>query len=97
MRSIILTGLAGLTMAACTPASAPVLEPDLPYVRDYRAKGDQCFLVGESAQTAEYLDHTADLVACPSDYEGLGVFVIDTDATQLAVIGDHTLFSVPRG
>ncbi len=86
----------GMALAACTPEPAPVTSPDLPYVRDYRAKGDQCFLVGESDATAEYLDHTADLVACPSDYEGLGVFVTETGATQVAIVGQYSLFSVSR-
>lgn len=81
--------------AACAePAPPPPPEPDLPYVRAYRAEGDQCFLVGESADTVEYLDHTADLVACPSDYEGLGVFVTETGAEQVTVLGSFTLFSV---
>lgn len=86
--------LAALLVAGCAPEPAPPVSPDLPYVRDYRAKGDQCFLVGESTDTVEYLDHTADLVACPSDYEGLGVFMTETGAQQVAVLGSYTLFSV---
>ena len=87
--------LTGLVVAGCAQTPPPV-NPDLPYVRDYRAKGDQCFLVGESADTVEYLDHTSDLVACPSDYEGLGVFMTETGAEQVAVVGQYTLFTVSR-
>lgn len=81
-------------LAACAPVAAPA--PDLPFVRGYRAEADQCMLVGESAQTAEYLDDAADLVACPSDYEGLGVFVFETGAEKVATYQQYTLFSVPR-
>ena len=85
-------------LAACTPAPEPVVpdpDPNLPFVRPYRADGDQCQLVGESPVTGAYLDDAADLVACPSEYEGLGVFVTDTNAQLVATYGAYTLFSVP--
>ena len=87
--------VAGMVLAGCAQPE-PITGPDLPYVRDYRAKGDACFLVGESPDTAEYLDHTADLVACPTDYEGIGVFVTETGGEEVATVGQYTLFSVPR-
>lgn len=85
-------------LAACetkTVYSPPAT--DLPLFGDgYRADGDQCRRVGESAATVEYLDHTADLVACPEDYEGLGVFMTETGGTEVARIDGWVLFSVSR-
>lgn len=86
-----------LALAACTPETpAPPPETDLPFVRSYRADGDQCMLVGENAYTNQFLDHTSDLVACPSDYEGLGVFVTETGAVQVDTYQGYTLFTVSR-
>ncbi len=84
----------GLLMA-CAPVGPPASDPDLPFVRPYRDQGDQCHLVGESSVTQEFLDDAADLVACPTDYEGLGVFEIETGAQQIAIYNSYTLFSVP--
>lgn len=84
-----------LLVAACAPDVPAVSEPSLPYVRDYRAEGDQCYLVGESPETVEYLDDSADLVVCPSDYEGVGVFIAETGAVEVKSYGDFTLFTVP--
>ena len=84
-------------LSACTPAaSPPPPETDLPFVRSYRAEGDQCMLVGENGYTNQFLDHTSDLVACPSDYEGLGVFVTETGAVQVDIYQGYTLFTVSR-
>ena len=88
--------IAATLLAACAPKPGHTAGPDLPFVREYRADGDPCFLVGESDDTVEYLDHTADLVACPSDYEGLGVFVTEIGAVQIKQLGSFTLFSVSR-
>ena len=74
-------------LAACetaTPYTPPAT--DLPLLGGYRDTADQCQKVGESAATVEYLDHTADLVACPADYEGLGVFQVDTGGVEVARI-----------
>ena len=87
--------LIGGVLAACVPAPDPVPPEDLPFVRPYRAEGDQCRLVGESDVTRAYLDDAADLVACPTEYEGRGVFVFETKAQEVAVYGDFTLYSVP--
>lgn len=89
-------------LAACSAAPPPEAPPppndsDLPFVRPYRAEGDACMLVGESPVTVEYLDHTADLVACPINYEGLGVFVTETGGQLMASHAGYHLFSVPRG
>ncbi|WP_095595726.1 hypothetical protein [Actibacterium pelagium] len=80
-----------IPLAACT-APAPT---ELPLIRGYRAPADQCQLVGENAFTNQYLDHTADLVACPVGYEGTGVFVTETGAVFLETLTGYDLFSVP--
>ncbi len=92
---LLLTGVAACTTEPTAPTTPPAT--DLPLIRGYRAPADQCQLVGESAQTVDYLDHTSDLVACPTDYEGLGVFVIETGAVPIEDIGQYTLYSVPTG
>lgn len=89
--------LPALLLAACTPEPTPMPDPtDLPLVRPYRAEGDQCMLVGESAYTVDFLDHTADLVGCPEDYEGLGVFVTETGGVEVARHQGYVLYSVSR-
>lgn len=82
-------------IAACAPAPVTSLDP-LPFFGDgYRFKGDACRRLGESPQTAEYLDHTADLVGCPEDLENLGVFVIDSGAQEVDRIDGYVIYSVP--
>lgn len=91
--------IAALTVAACAPAptTPPLPETSLPFFgAGYRAEGDQCRSLGESADTVEYLDHTADLVGCPEDMENLGVFVSDTGAIEMARQDGYVLYSVPN-
>ena len=82
-----------LTAACATPQPAT---GTLPLLGPYREPADQCQMVGESALTGEYLDHTADLVACPAGYEGIPIFIMDVNAVQVADLGDWLLFSVPH-
>ncbi|MGJ8544356.1 MAG: hypothetical protein ACSHWZ_02855 [Sulfitobacter sp.] len=85
---------AALFTGACTPEPTPI--SSLNFLGEgYRFKGDACRQLGESPLTAEYLDHTADLVACPEDLENLGVFAIDHSATEVARLQGFVLFSVP--
>lgn len=80
-------------IAACEPV--PPAEP-LPLFGDgYRADGDQCRRVAENDFTNQFLDDAADLVACPEDMENLGVFVIDTNAQEVARTQGYVLYSVP--
>ena len=92
MKRIMLTCA---VLAACTPMPDPTDDPNLPFIRPYRAEGDKCMFVGESAVTVEYLNDAADLVACPTEYEGVGVFVTETGAVQVGTYSTYTLFSVP--
>ncbi|PRY23614.1 hypothetical protein CLV78_104105 [Aliiruegeria haliotis] len=94
MRLPILLALPAFLMACETPAPAT---SDLPlFGNGYRADGDQCRRVGENGYTNQFLDDAADLVACPEDYEGVGVFVTDTGAVQVAAYQGYILYSVPR-
>ena len=81
-------------LAACI---AVPTYPDLPFFGPgYRAEGDQCRRVGETAFTNQFLDDSADLVGCPADMENLGVFVLDTGGVLVAQVGEVNLYSVPR-
>ncbi|MEM1073024.1 MAG: hypothetical protein AAF665_06320 [Pseudomonadota bacterium] len=86
-----------LLIIACTPQSE-VPDPDtsLPFFGNgYRADGDQCRRLGESAATIDYLDDAADLVGCPANMENLGVFVTETSAREVARQDGYVIYSVP--
>lgn len=97
---IVPVALAGL-LAGCEvtkPTTTPTTNvTDLPLMGGYRTPADECEKLGENELTINYLDHTADLVACPTDYEGLGVFQTDTGGVEVARIDGWVLFSVPSG
>lgn len=86
--------------AACelvNPTTTPTTNvTDLPFIGGYRDPADVCEKLGENELTVNYLDHTADLVGCPEDYEGLGVFQIDTGGVEVARVEGWVLFSVAR-
>ncbi|MEZ5912754.1 MAG: hypothetical protein R3D84_11465 [Paracoccaceae bacterium] len=84
-------------VAACSETGAPQPAADLPLLGGYRDPADACQRVGESPETIEYLDHTADLVACPAGAENIGVFVTETGAIKVADLPGWELYSVPRG
>ena len=92
--------LVGL-LAGCevtNPTTTPTTNvTDLPLMGGYRSPADECEKLGENELTINYLDHTAHLVGCPEDYEGLGVFQVDTGGTEVARIDGWVLFSIPRG
>ena len=80
-------------LAACV-APAPYTPPL--FGDGYRADGDQCRRVAEDSFTNQFLDDSSDLVACPADMENLGVFALDTGATEVARTGGYVLYTVPR-
>ena len=83
-------------LAACAAQVQPPATT-LPIFGDgYRADGDQCRRVGESPATVDFLDDSADLVACPAGMENLGVFALDTGGREVARIDGFVLYSVPR-
>lgn len=97
MRNIF--ALAALpVIIACAPTDTSPPTTSLPFFGDgYRADGDQCRRLGESEETIEYLDHTADLVGCPEDMENLGVFVTETGAIEQFRKDGYVIYSVPTG
>jgi len=87
-----------LLLVACTPdpQPAPLPETSLPFFGEgYRAEGDMCRRLGESPETAEFLDDAADLVGCPEDMENLGVFVTETGAIEVSRQDGYVIYSVP--
>lgn len=84
-----------LLLAACTTAVPP--DTSLPFFGDgYRTSGDACRLLGEALVTQDYLDHTADLVACPADMDGLVSFVRETGAREIFRREGYIAYSVPK-
>ena len=101
--SVSLTGLmlVLLNVGACK-AQEPVEiaidepDPDLYFVRGYRSESDSCKLTGETGFTNQFLDDAADLVSCPTGYEGTDEFVATTGALVVTQTQSYTLYSVPR-
>ena len=87
--------LAPIALLAACVTSAPYT-PTL-FGDGYRAPGDQCRRAAEDAFTNQFLDDASDLVACPADMENLGVFALDTGASEVARTSGFVFYSVPRG
>lgn len=88
-------------MTACTPPQAPGYTPPeasgLVPVRPYPTAIDVCQVVGESAATANYLDHTAILIACPNHEQGAIADRVAEGGVVVGMAGDWTLISIPQG
>ncbi|WP_253186852.1 hypothetical protein [Roseobacter denitrificans] len=73
-------------------------ETSLPFFgTGYPAQGDPCRRLGESAETIDYLDHTADLVGCPVNLSTLDDFVVQTGAVEVFRQDGFVVFSIPTG
>lgn len=66
-------------------------------VAGYRSYEDACQLVGESEAVADYLDHSADLVACPRGHPGIVELQQETGAQPVAELDGYVLLSIPGG
>ncbi|NVO58401.1 hypothetical protein HW561_21700 [Rhodobacteraceae bacterium B1Z28] len=105
MKKLVLLGLLA-ALAACeetppvdvpeTGAAPAPTNDDLPLIRGYRSEDDWCQVTGESAFTGNFLDHTADLVSCPTGSEAAQSLVDMLGAVQMAETGGYTVYSVPR-
>lgn len=62
----------------------------------YRATDDPCRRAGETALTADLLDHTRDLVACPKGDASIDDLLERMGAAQVGGTESFTLLSVPR-
>ncbi len=80
-----------LALVACTEMAGGTL----PLGAGYRDPADQCVRVGENDFTNQFLGDASDLVGCPVDYEGTGVFMTETGAVLVAVADGYELYSVP--
>ncbi|NOE27790.1 hypothetical protein [Ruegeria sp. HKCCD6157] len=95
--------VAALAACADTPpqtetgAAPPPTNDDLYLVRGYRSEDDWCQLTGETAFTGNFLDHTADLVSCPTGSAAAQTLVEANDAQQVAETGGYTVYTIPRG
>jgi len=69
---------------------------DLYFVRGYRSDSDPCKLTGETGFTNQFLDDEADLVSCPTGYEGGKELVKTKQATVVAQTNGYTLYTVPK-
>lgn len=102
--ALMIGACGSLALAACgsggseTPEEvtasdeAPAFPTELVKVGDgYPESGDPCVRVGESEATVDFLDDSADLVACPTreDAAALG-------GRNVGVIDSYRLVSVPR-
>lgn len=63
----------------------------------YPESGDPCRRLGESAATADYLDHTQVLIGCPGGQgEPAALAIIATGGRVVGAADGVTLISVPR-
>ncbi len=107
MRKLAVLGL-GLVLGACSEGPEndtpdvivapppPPTNDNLRLISGYRSADDWCETAGETAFTAEFLDDTADLVACPTGSDAAQSLVASYGARQMAETGGYTIYSVPR-
>ncbi len=104
MKKLLLLSVV-LTMAACEDSAPDVPETgaapaptndDLRLARGYRSEDDWCQLTGETAFTGNFLDHTADLVSCPTGSDAAQSLVDDLGAVQVAETGGYTVYTIQR-
>lgn len=105
MKKLILLG-AVIALTACdeTSPEAPEIgaapaptNDDLRLVGGYRSEDDWCQLTGETAFTVDFLDHTADLVSCPTGSDAAQSLLATQDAQLMAETGGYSVYSIPRG
>lgn len=88
-----------VALAACTPVTPPdsaAVSAQLPAFGDgYPTAGDPCRRLGENDLTRQWLDHTRDLVGCPTG-SAAGALSARAGAQTLATIDDTVILSLPR-
>ncbi|MES2035195.1 MAG: hypothetical protein V4466_13560, partial [Pseudomonadota bacterium] len=98
--SVLLAGC-GKTDKAADPAAASsaavVFPPSLVTIGDgYPNTGNPCRRVGESPATADVLDHTATLVACPGGADAPAAAAVTAlGGAVVGAVDGFTLISVP--
>ncbi len=94
MIRIVLATAALALVAGCDTYSD---RKEITLLDGYRDPADACRRVGETPYTNQFLDDSAELVACPTGGENVGVFATETGARAVAQVGVYTLYSAPRG
>lgn len=61
-----------------------------------RSYDDPCRSVGETAATADYLDHTTRLIACPVGDDGIDDIANRLQGTLLSTLEGYQLISIPN-
>jgi len=92
MKNILLIAMLNL-LISCDPVV--LVDHPLPLFAGYRDPADQCVRVGENNYTNQFLDDSAALVGCPASYEGLGVFVHESNGVLVGEALGYLLYSVP--
>ncbi len=107
LKKLALLGIA-IALTACEENTAypvpdvivdpapPPTNDNLYLVRGYRSADDWCQVTGETAFTVNFLDHTADLVSCPTGSNAAQSLVDMYDARQVAETGGYTVYTIPR-
>ncbi|NRD73299.1 hypothetical protein HQQ94_08590 [Shewanella sp. VB17] len=65
-------------------------------MHSFRGSDDPCKTVGETAATANYLDHTSWLVACPIDDAGIEDIQSNMQGQILETLEGYVLLNVPK-
>lgn len=93
---LLLFSIFACSAQAPRPVAIDEPDPELHFVRGYRSVNDPCKLTGETEFTNQFLDDAADLVTCPTGYEGAAEFIESTGAIVVTQTQSYTLYSVPR-
>lgn len=76
-------------------AARALMPEGLPFVRGFRNATDACMLIGESATTIDFLDHSAWLVGCPDGHADIATYKA-AGAAEMTRVSGYTLLSVRR-
>ncbi|MEM6372148.1 MAG: hypothetical protein AAF727_05135 [Pseudomonadota bacterium] len=108
MRSTVTVFAAAIGLLACAPVYTLDYGPEptttaytdpsasgLVEVRPFPNPGDVCVVVGENALTANLLDDSATLIACPKHETGAIADRVDAGARVVAHARHWSLLSVP--
>ncbi|GLT19576.1 hypothetical protein GCM10007938_33580 [Vibrio zhanjiangensis] len=71
-------------------------ETILVLMHGWRSYDDPCRTVGETAATADYLDHTTRLIACPVGDAGIEDMTQHMQGKLLTVLEGYQLMSIPN-
>lgn len=82
-------------LAACSTAYTPPEQSGLVGVRPFPTPESVCMVIGESAATVDFLDHTEKLIGCPSHETGAIGDLIAGGSSRVGQVGSWVLLSEP--